>query len=123
MQLLARLSLSFLWFFTGITSIFFGKEIGYQVLAGADIIDPLAGILVLSGSVLDLVIGIWVLVGWKLRTCCLVQILVIVIYTLLLSYIDVSYWFHPFGPLTKNIPLIALIYILYSSDLSTKTSG
>jgi len=116
MTLAARLSLSFLWMFTGISSAFFAKDIGYEVLANGGITGPLADISILSGSVLDGVIGIWLLLGWRLKICFLMQMAVIAAYTLLLTVIEPSYWLHPFGPLTKNIPVLVLIYYLYVEE-------
>ncbi|MEE2022678.1 DoxX-like family protein [Alkalimonas mucilaginosa] len=109
----ARLSLSFLWIFTAITSAFFAKEIGYQVLAGRGITGGLASFCILSGSLLNAVIGIWLLTGKSLRLCYLAQLVVISAYTLLLTVIAPGFWLHPFGPVTKNIPLLVLIYCLY----------
>lgn len=116
MYLAARLSLSFLWVFTGITSFFFAREIAYEVLANGGITGSLADFSIVFGSVLDGVIGVWLLFSWRLKFCYLVQIGLIVVYTLLLSAIDPSYWIHPFGPLTKNIPLLLLIYFLYLKE-------
>lgn len=114
--LAARLSLSFLWVFTGITSEFFAKEIGYEVLESAGITGALANFSILFGSVLDVLIGIWLLVGKSLKLCYLVQIVVIVSYTLLLTVIEPGFWIHPFGPLTKNIPILVMIYYLYCKE-------
>lgn len=116
MTLAARLSLSFLWIFTGITSVFFAKDIGHEVLANGGITGPLADLSILSGSVQDVIIGIWLLVGWRLKLCYLVQMVVIVVYTLLLTVIDPGYWLHPFGPMTKNIPMLVFIYYLYVEE-------
>jgi len=116
MYLAARLSLSFLWIFTGITSAFFAKAIGYEVLANGGITGLLADFSILSGSVLDVVIGVWLLVCWRLKFCYLAQMLIIAVYTLLLTAMDSSFWVHPFGPLTKNVPLLVMIYCLYNKE-------
>jgi hypothetical protein len=115
MHLIARLSLSFLWVFTGITSAFFAKEVGYDVLANGGITGGLADACIIAGSILDMLIGIWLLVGKKLKHCYFVQMAVIAIYSVLLTVIEPGFWLHPFGPLTKNIPLLVLIYILYAA--------
>ena len=115
-SLAARLSLSFLWFFTGITSVFFAKDIGYEVLANGGIKGNLATFSIYSGSFLDIVISFWLLSGKYLRNCYLIQIIVIVLYTLLLTAIEPNFWIHPFGPLTKNIPLLVMIYYLYQRE-------
>jgi len=105
-------SLSFLWIFTGLTSIFFKPEIGYEILANAGITDTQANIAVIGGGVLDIALGVWLLTSFKTKCCCFMQLLVIATYTILLTIIDASFWLHPFGPLTKNIPIIFLILIL-----------
>ncbi len=116
LELAARLSLSFLWIITGITSTFFAKDIGYDVLAKAGITGSFANFAIVSASVLDIAIGIWLLIGRNLQGCYLLQLLVITVYTILLSVIDASFWLHPFGPLTKNIPLMIMIYWLYRKE-------
>ena len=113
-HLVARLSLSVLWLVTAISSIFFTKEIGLDILEKGEITGPLADFCILSGALVDGVIGVWLLLGLRLKTCYLVQLIVIITYTLLLTIIDPSFWVHPFGPLTKNIPLLVMIYYLYS---------
>lgn len=112
---MARLSLGFLWVFTGITSAFFARDIGYEVLAKGGVTGGLADVSIVSGSVVDVVIGIWLLGGWRLKVCYLIQMLVIIAYTLLLTVIAPSFWIHPFGPLTKNIPILVFVYFLYVS--------
>ena len=102
-QIAARLSLSFLWVFTGITSAFFAKDIGYEVLANGGITGSLAEISIYAGSALDVAIGIWLLINRGLNLCYLLQISVIATYTALLTVIDPSYWLHPFGPVTKLV--------------------
>lgn len=108
----AKYSLSFLWIFTGLTSIFFKPEIGYEILANAGITGTLANIAVVGGGALDIALGVWLLTSFKTKFCCLMQLSVIVTYTLLLTIIDASFWLHPFGPLTKNIPIAVLILLL-----------
>jgi len=123
LNLIARLSLSFLWFFTAITSAFFAKNIGYQVLANGGVTGNLATVSIFSGSVLDLVLGIWLIIGKNLKTCYLVQLIIISLYTILLSIIAPSFWFHPFGPLTKNIPLLVMIYYLFDKEKKRSISN
>lgn len=113
---LARLALAFLWIFTGLTSLFVAPEIGYEILSSYGISGSTADILVNGGSFVDIVLGMWVATGRWLRVCCIIQIIMILIYTLLLSIINASFWFHPFGPLTKNIPIVVLILVVFSTN-------
>lgn len=112
----AKLSLAFLWFFTGLTSLFFAPELGYQTLVKANITGMYAHALVYSGALLDIGLGLWILSAWNLKICCIIQITTIVIYTLLLSIIEPAFLLHPFGPLTKNLPIIILILIVLVHD-------
>lgn len=120
-HLLGRLSLSFLWIFTGLTSLFFNPETGYEILHSANITGDYAVFLIYAGSLVDILIGIWLLQSRLLKVCYLIQICIIVVYMLLLSFIDFSYWLHPFGPVTKNIPILVLIFILFKNDKSGGT--
>jgi uncharacterized membrane protein YphA (DoxX/SURF4 family) len=108
----AKYSLAFLWVFTGLTSIYFSPEIGYEILASANITGSMADFSVYAGGALDIVLGLWLLTSVKTKLCCIVQVAVIALYTAILTFIDASFWLHPFGPITKNIPIIVLILLI-----------
>jgi len=113
-------SLAFLWIFTGLTSIYFSPEIGYKILASANITGSMADFSVYAGGALDIVLGLWLLTSVKTKLCCIVQVATIALYMLILTVVDASFWLHPFGPITKNIPIIVLIIFVYSSSGKTK---
>ena len=112
-------SLAFLWVFTGLTSIYFSPEIGYEILASANITGSMADFSVYAGGALDIVLGLWLLTSVKTKLCCIVQVAVITLYTIILTVVDVSFWLHPFGPITKNFPIIVLIYFIYIENSTT----
>lgn len=112
----ARMALAFLWIFTGLTSLFFAPETGYTILAQAEITGFTADFLVYGGSLVDIGLGIWIVSGRWHQPCCIIQICIITLYSILLTIISSDFWLHPFGPLTKNIPILALILIIYSAD-------
>jgi hypothetical protein len=115
--LASRLSLSVLWLFTAASSFWWGRAIGYEVLANQQITGAFADLCINAGSLVDAVIGLWLLTAYKLQWCYRVQLIIILSYTILLSFIDSSFWLHPFGPLTKNIPL--LVYIFWLSKIES----
>lgn len=117
---LALYSLAILWVFTGLTSVLFAPEIGYQVLARAKITGVVADICVYSGAMLDIVLGLWLLTDYRIKLCCQAQIAVITSYSILLTIIDASFWLHPFGPLTKNLPILVLLLMLRQNSSSRK---
>ena len=112
----AKYSLAFLWIFTGLVSSVFVPGIGFNILKSAGISGELASFFVYGGSLVDILIGIWILTNKGMKWCYRIQIAVILTFTLLLTIIDPSYWLHPFGPLTKNIPILALIFILLKHE-------
>lgn len=110
---LARYSLALLWIFTGLTSIYFDYETGYELLINFGFSDSITRALIYSGAILDMGLGLWILSNKQLKLCYVTQVLVITSYTILLTIIEPSYWLHPFGPLSKNLPIIMLILILH----------
>ena len=114
--LMARISLAGLWVFSGITSLFFAPDHGYQLLAETGLDRHSSSIIITLASSLDIALGIWLLSRWQRRRCYQSQIILIISYSLLLMLISPEFWLHPFGPLTKNLPLLALLGILYYSD-------
>ena len=96
----------------GANFCFFSPEIGYQLLANADITGLIADIAVYAGGILDIVLGLWLMTSFKTKLCCILQISVIAVYTVLLTFIEPSFWLHPFGPITKNIPIVVLIFLI-----------
>ncbi|HSC76726.1 MAG TPA: DoxX-like family protein [Pseudomonadales bacterium] len=121
-QLPARLSLCFLWLFTALTSVLWGRNAGYAVLAQHNIQGATADLCINAGGILDTIIGLWLLTACHLKWCYRFQILVVTVYSILLTIIDASYWLHPFGPITKNIPIVALLFILLQSDKAIRKS-
>ena len=118
----SRLSLSLLWLFTAASSFWWGRTIGYDVLAKQEITGAFANLCINAGSLVDAVIGLWLLTAYKLQWCYRAQLIIILSYTVLLSIIDPSFWLHPFGPLTKNIPLLVFIFWLSTTESNPSKS-
>ncbi|AOT10137.1 NAD-dependent dehydratase [Pseudoalteromonas luteoviolacea] len=116
LYLYACYSLAFIWIFTGLTSVFFASHVGLDILAGAHIDGPLAEFFVYGGGILDICLGVWLLTQRYTKLCCKLQCGVIVIYSVLLTWIDASFWLHPFGPVTKNVPIVVLILWVYDAQ-------
>ncbi|WP_321350077.1 DoxX-like family protein [Halopseudomonas oceani] len=111
-HLFARLSLALLWLLTGVVSLTAGQSIGVEVLTAAGVDRTLIVPLIWAGSLLDLALGLWLLSGWALRLCCALQLGVVISYSILLSLLAPAFWLHPFGPLSKNLPILVLIWLL-----------
>ena len=116
---LARMSLVVLWLLTALTSLSWGKSIGMQLLLSAGFSSTSSEVLIVAGSVLDAFLACWLFSGRALSLCYLLQISTIVIYSILLSLIDPSSWLHPFGPISKNLPILMLILLLWQHQKHT----
>ncbi|BCE01654.1 DoxX-like family protein [Marinicellulosiphila megalodicopiae] len=106
-----RFSLSFLWLFTALTSAFFAFEISLEILEQTIIPMKYHVFLIYSGSALDGIIGIWLCFAKKIRWVIYLQWIVILGFTLIISWLVPNYWLHPFGPVTKNIPIFVLCWV------------
>lgn len=113
-------SLAFVRLFTDLTSTYFVSEIGYDILANANITGTMADFSVYAGGTLDIVLGLWLLSSVKIKLCCTVQVATIALYTIILTVIDASFWLHPFGSITKNIPILVLIGFIYANNVNIK---
>ena len=81
------------------------------LLARIGVHDAVALSLLYGAAALDLLLGIATF-AWPRRRLWLVQIALIVLYTLLISWRLPEYWLHPYGPVLKNLPMLAALALL-----------
>ncbi|RKZ92038.1 MAG: epimerase [Candidatus Parabeggiatoa sp. nov. 1] len=110
---LLRLSIGLLWIFTGIVSAFiYPVEESYKLLAATGISGIWAPIMLYSAAALDCALGIATLVAYRIRAVVGVQLLLMVSYMAIISWTLPEFWIHPFGAVTKNLPLIVATLIM-----------
>ncbi len=111
-QNLLRYSLIFVWLTTALVSVLELHGQSAQLLAGISGLDPALGLfLVLGGAGVDAVLGLalWLKPS---RGSCLAALITMLFMTLLATVLTPWLWLHPLGPLTKNIPIAAVLLIL-----------
>lgn len=114
---LLRLSIAFTWIGTAIVSaLLYPAADSYALLAQTGIQGIYAPLTLYGAAALDLALGIAVLTRYRLRETVWLQIAVIIGYMLIISWALPEYWLHPFGPLTKNVPLLAAILTMYAME-------
>lgn len=112
-----RFSIAFVWIYTGIVSLgLYPTEQSYQLLNNVGISGALAPLMLYGAAAFDICLGIATLVMSNRRILWLVQLGLIVFYTLVISWKMPEFWLHPYGPLLKNIPMIALIWALMTLE-------
>lgn len=114
---LLRVSVAAVWIWTGMVSFGpFPRESSYELLARVGVAARLAPPLLYSAAALDLLLGLATLLLRKRHALWIAQTLLILGYTLLISIKLPEYWLHPYGPLIKNVPMLAAIYLLYALE-------
>lgn len=109
-----RVSIAVVWIWTGVVSLgLYPREASHELLARTGIGRPLAPSFLFAAAALDLLFGIATLALRKRRLLWLAQIAVIVGYTAIISVKLPEFWLHPYGPILKNLPMLAAIYLLY----------
>ncbi|WP_119156008.1 SDR family oxidoreductase [Caldimonas tepidiphila] len=114
---LLRWSIAAVWIVTGIVSLLvYPLEESYALLHATGIPPPLAPPLLVAASVLDFAIGIAILWPRRRRELWLFQIAVMGFYTVVISFRLPEFWAHPYGPMLKNLPLLAAMLLLWQHE-------
>jgi uncharacterized membrane protein YphA (DoxX/SURF4 family) len=111
---LMRLSIACVWIVTGIVSLgLFPVEQSYGLLARAGVPQALRPPLLYGAAAFDLALGVLTLLPWRRRRWLwLAQAALIVFYSAVITLRLPEFWLHPYGPVLKNLPLLALLLLL-----------
>lgn len=114
---LLRLSVALVWIVTGIVSLgLYPVADSYALLARTGIEGMLAPVMLYGAALLDLAIGIGILMLRRRGWLWLLQLALIGFYTIVITLRLPEFWLHPYGPILKNLPLMAAIWLLYEFD-------
>ena len=114
---LLKYSLALLWISTGLISMFgYPTVSSYAMLQQVSIPTYLMPITLYGASLLDIALGVAMFISYQLRLVLLAQILTIITYSIIISFGLPELWLHPFGPVTKNIPLLVVTWMLLRLD-------
>lgn len=112
-----RVSIAMVWIIAGVVSLgLYPVEESLALLARTGLTGSPAYIALYGAAVLDLLLGAATLLSAfviRRRALWLTQIAVIVGYTAIITVALPELWLHPFGPVAKNLPLLAALLLLY----------
>ncbi len=112
-----RLAIAAVWIWTGIVSLgLYPVAESYALLARVGAVGTAATVLLYGAALLDLALGIATLLLRRRRLLWLGQIALILGYTALITWRLPEFWLHPYGPLLKNLPMLAALWLLYETD-------
>jgi len=108
---LIRVALIVLWLASALLGLFLAPDSFLPALHSSGLPDAASLILARAGGVVDFCIAVALIVGWRLRTLAMIQIAVVLGYTVGLGLMAPTLWVDPFGGLLKNMPLLALLLV------------
>jgi uncharacterized protein YbjT (DUF2867 family) len=114
-----RIALALMWIWTALVSFgLYPVQDSYALLARVGLHGSLATIALYGAALLDLLLGALTLAApsrWR-RAVWLAQIALIAGYTVLITIFLPEYWLHPYGPIVKNLPILALVALLWALE-------
>ena len=121
---LLRASLVVVWLSTAVVSVWELHGQSRELLAGLPTAwtegntSWLPTAIILAGAAADAVLGLWLALrpGRKAYGAALLMMLAM---TVLATAIQPAWWLHPFGPLTKNLPIAAILWVLLQDEATS----
>jgi len=112
-----RLAIAFVWIATAIVSAFiYPAAASYELLARTGIPEHLRPLMLYGAALFDLLLGLSTLFLRRRRRLWLMQLALIGFYTIVIAWRLPEFLIHPYGPLTKNLPMLAAIWLLYELE-------
>lgn len=112
-----RLSIAAVWIVTAIVSYgLYPAEASYQLLGRSGIPPALQPLMLYGAATFDLALGLGILFLERRRWLWLAQLGLIGFYTVVIAIKLPEFLLHPYGPLTKNLPMLAAIWLLYELE-------
>jgi uncharacterized protein YbjT (DUF2867 family) len=114
---LLRASVAVVWIITGILSLgVYPVSESYLLLARVGITGALAPVFLYGAALLDFAFGIGIYVLKNRRWLWRAQMLLMLGYSVIIAIYLPEFWLHPFGPLLKNLPILAAILLLHELE-------
>jgi uncharacterized protein YbjT (DUF2867 family) len=118
-----RLSIALVWIVTAIVSAFiYPAARSFELLARTGIPPSLQPLMLYGAAAFDLLLGVGILAldARRRRWLWLMQLALIGFYTIVIAFRLPEFLVHPYGPLTKNLPMLAAIWLLYELEKEEK---
>jgi len=118
LQPLLRWALAAVWLATAVVSAFvYPEQESHALLARAGVPQELQPAALWGAAGLDLVFGLLTL--WpprRARWLWLAQGLLIAFYSAVIAWKLPEFWAHPYGPMLKNLPILAVLALLWATE-------
>jgi uncharacterized protein YbjT (DUF2867 family) len=112
-----RWSIGAVWIITAIVSFgLYPPAQSYALLARTGIPPGLQPLMLYGAAAFDLLLGLGTLLLRRRRWLWRAQLALIGFYTVVIAIRLPEFLLHPYGPLSKNLPMLAAIWLLYQLD-------
>lgn len=112
-----RCSIALVWIVTGFVSLgLYPVSDSLALLARVGLYGGGALTALFVAAWLDIALGLATLFSRRRRWLYVAQAVVIVAYTALITLWLPEFWLHPYGPVLKNLPLLAALWLLHALD-------
>jgi uncharacterized protein YbjT (DUF2867 family)/uncharacterized membrane protein YphA (DoxX/SURF4 family) len=121
---LLRVSIAAVWIAAGVVSLgVWPVDRSLALLADIGVPTPLAPWLLYGSASLDFALGVLTLLPRRGRWLWNTQIALVLAYTAIISWRLPGLWLDPFGPVVKNLPILAVLVVLKHLDRRTSTKA
>ena len=112
-----RMSLAVLWIWTAIVSAFvYPVDASLELLHRSGIPPELGPLMLYGAAGFDFLLGAGILLLRRRRWLWAVQFALVAFYTVIIAVRLPEFLIHPYGPLTKNLPILAALWLLYALE-------
>lgn len=112
-----RFSMGFLWLWSGIQPALTAADMSLDLLGRAGIAAEWQAVAFYASSALDIFFGILCFTKFRnYRFVWLSQFAVVLGYSAIVAYRLPEMWLHPFAPLIKNVPILAVLFYLFRNN-------
>jgi uncharacterized protein YbjT (DUF2867 family) len=114
---LLRGSIALVWILSGVVSLgLYPVADSFAMLARVGLTGAGAALALYGAALLDIALGVASLALRRRRWLWRTQLALIVLYSVIIAWRLPELWLHPFGPLVKNLPMLAAIALLHELD-------
>lgn len=103
--------LSVIWVVSGLSSII-NMEQSRELISMTGISGLTGDSIIVSAAIMDIILGLLLFFTQLRRKALILQLFIIVIYSLIISIFIPQFWLHPFAPIVKNLAMVVLAFYI-----------
>jgi uncharacterized protein YbjT (DUF2867 family) len=113
---LLRLSVAFMWIIAGVVSLGPSYDDGLALLRQIGAPAGMAPTMLVGSAILDIALGVLTLWPRRVPLLFTAQMVLVLLYTVIISVFLPELWLEPFGPVAKNVPILVLLLLLRHTE-------